>query len=79
MPARKPSAADPGILSTKVVLATAHLDHNPTNNLPRNLEALCQRCHMMHDRFEHWRRRRLRFRMRQALGDLFLGQYSEFS
>jgi hypothetical protein len=34
---------------------------------------------MMHDRFEHWRRRRLRFRMRQALGDLFLGQYSEFS
>jgi hypothetical protein len=66
-------------MATKVVLATAHLDHNPTNNRQRNLKALCQRCHMMHDRSEHQRRRRLTFRMRKALGDLFLGQYSEFS
>ncbi len=35
---------------TRVVLATAHLDHDPTNNRPRNLKALCQRCHMLHDR-----------------------------
>ena len=28
---------------TKVVLATAHLDHDPTNNRSRNLKALCQR------------------------------------
>ena len=33
---------------TKVVLATAHLDHDPTNNRPKNLKALCQRCHMIH-------------------------------
>jgi len=27
----------------KVVLATAHLDHDPGNNRPRNLKALCRR------------------------------------
>lgn len=60
---------------TKVVLATAHLDHDPTNNPPRNLKALCQRCHMLHDREEHRRQRWLTLRMRKALGDLFLGPY----
>jgi hypothetical protein len=34
---------------------------------------------MLHDRKEHQRRRWLTFRMRKALGDLFLGRYSEFS
>ena len=60
---------------TKVVLATAHLDHDPTNDPPRNLKALCQRCHMLHDREEHRRRRWLTLRTRKALGDLFLGSY----
>ena len=60
---------------TRVVLATAHLDHDPTNNRPSNLRALCQRCHMLHDREEHRRRRWLTLRMRKALGDLFLGPY----
>ena len=60
---------------TKVVLATAHLDHDPSNNLPRNLKALCQRCHMLHDREEHQRQRRITLRSRKALGDLFLGVY----
>jgi hypothetical protein len=32
------------------VLAAAHLGHDPTNNRPRNLKALCQRCHMLYDR-----------------------------
>lgn len=27
-----------------IVLSIAHLDHNPTNNDPTNLRALCQRC-----------------------------------
>ena len=58
-----------------MVLATAHLDHDPTNNRPRNLKAFCQRCHMLHDRKEHQRRRWLTLRQRKALGDLFLGQY----
>ena len=62
---------------TKVVLATAHLDHDPTNNRPKNLKALCQRCHLMHDRVEHQRRRWLTLHMRKALGDLFLGPYRQ--
>ncbi len=60
---------------TKVFLATAHLDHDPTNNHFKNLKALCQRCHMLHDREEHRRRRWLTLRMRKAMGDLFLGLY----
>lgn len=56
---------------TKVVLATAHRDHDPGHNRPRNLLALCQRCHLLHDRAEHLRRRRLGYRARWALGDLF--------
>jgi hypothetical protein len=62
---------------TKVVLATAHLDHDPTNNRPKNLKALCQRCHMMYDRDEHRRRRWVTLRRRKAIGDLFLGKYCE--
>ncbi len=63
------------VRTTKVMLATAHLDHDPTNNPPRNLKALCQRCHMLHDREEHRRQRWLTLRARKALGDLFLGPY----
>ena len=74
-----PSPENVTTLTTKVVLAAAHLDHDPGNNRLRNLKALCQRCHMLHDREEHQRRRWLTFRMRKALGDLFLGRYSELS
>ena len=45
--------------TTRVVLATAHRDHDPTNNDASNLAALCQRCHILHDKDEHLRRRRL--------------------
>ena len=62
-------------LTTRVFLATAHLDHDPSNSHPRNLAALCQRCHLLHDRPEHQRRRRITLRMRKAIGDLFLGAY----
>lgn len=60
---------------TRVVLATAHLNHDPTDNQPGNLRALCQRCHMLHDQPEHRRQRRLTLRARVAVGDLFLGRY----
>ena len=66
---------DVAFRTTTVVLAAAHLDHDPTNNRLRNLKALCQRCHMLHDRDEHRRRRWLTLRMRKAIGDLFLGLY----
>jgi hypothetical protein len=35
------ASEDDRILTTKVVLATAHLDHNPSNNKRRNLKAYC--------------------------------------
>lgn len=33
-----------------IVLTVAHLDQNPANNDLDNLKALCQRCHLNHDR-----------------------------
>lgn len=59
------------VQSTYVVLACAHLDHDPGNNDPGNLAALCQRCHMLHDAAEHrWQRWWNAFR-RRAIRDLF--------
>ncbi len=57
--------------TTRVVLASAHLDHNPGHNRLRNLAALCQRCHMLHDAREHRRTRWRKQFMRRAAGDLF--------
>ena len=61
--------------TTRVVLAAAHLDHDPTNNRLRNLKSLCQRCHMIHDRPHHLAQRRITYRSRYAIGDLFFGPY----
>ena len=58
-------------------LATAHLDHQPQNSAPRNLAALCQRCHLRHDRLAHRRQRRLTLLARRAAGDLFTGLYGQ--
>jgi hypothetical protein len=65
--------------TTRVVLAAAHRDHNPAHNRRRNLRALCQRCHLIHDRPQHLRQRWITCRRRYALGDLFLGLYVELS
>jgi len=61
--------------TTRVVLAAAHLDSDPSNNRLRNLRALCQRCHLQHDRPHHLAQRRITYRRRWAIGDLFLGRY----
>jgi hypothetical protein len=37
----------------RVVLTVAHLDHDTSNNSDTNLVALCQRCHLGHDRWMH--------------------------
>ena len=42
----------------RVLLTTAHLDHDPTNNVPENLRGFCQRCHLRYDRFQHAKERR---------------------
>lgn len=38
------------ITGSKVVLTVAHIDRNRNNNRFHNLAALCQRCHLNHDR-----------------------------
>jgi hypothetical protein len=68
-----------GFRQTRVILAAAHLDHDPGNNRQRNLKSLCQRCHMIHDHTHHLARRRITYLLRRALGDLFLGPYSAHS
>jgi hypothetical protein len=61
--------------TTHVVLAAAHLDHDPCNNRLRNLKCLCQRCHILHDRTYHLAQRWITYRRRYAVGDLLLGLY----
>jgi hypothetical protein len=58
-----------------VILAAAHRDHDPTNNRLGNLQSLCQRCHLTHDRAWHLLQRWITYRLRYARGDLFLGPY----
>jgi hypothetical protein len=73
-PARWPDLEETAQLrQTRVVLAAAHLDHDPRNNRLRNLKSLCQRCHVIHDRPHHLAQRRITYLLRRALGDLFLG------
>ncbi|MCP6237200.1 hypothetical protein NL436_27335, partial [Klebsiella pneumoniae] len=56
---------------TPVVLASCHLGHDPGKNGPRDLAALCQRCHMLHDAAEHRRTRWRKAHESRARGDLF--------
>ena len=75
-PASWPDVVDyAGHVLRRIRLGAAHLDHDPANSKLSNLKALCQRCHLRHDREEHRRRRRITFLLRRALGDLFLGPY----
>lgn len=41
-----------------VKLSIAHLDHDINNNDLANLKALCQRCHLKHDRMDNARRKK---------------------
>lgn len=41
-----------------IVLTIAHLDHNKKNNRFANLKALCQRCHLLHDKSHHLENRK---------------------
>lgn len=44
---------NPGYRMVKTILTISHQDHDPRNNDPGNLKALCQRCHLVHDAKEH--------------------------
>ena len=61
--------------TTRVILAAAHRDHDPARSGGRNLRALCQSCHLAHDRAWHLFQRWISYRLRSAVGDLFLGPY----
>jgi len=75
-PARWPDLEDLiALRTTLVVLAAAHLNHDPSRNGWRNLRSFCQRCHMLHDRPYHLAQRWITYRLRYAIGDLFLGLY----
>lgn len=77
-PNGKPARTPPATMvqrTTYVVLAAAHLNHDPPDCRPRNLKSLCQRCHILHDRQYHRRQARITILMRRALGDLFEGPY----
>lgn len=41
------------VTGSKVILTTAHRDHEPRNCSPENLFAACQRCHIWFDRDQH--------------------------
>ena len=66
-----------GRKQTRVVLAAAHLRHDPGRNRRGDLRAFCQRCHLQHDRDQHRVQRWITCRSRSAIGDLFLGLYSD--
>lgn len=54
-----------------IVLTIAHLDHDPTNNDPANLRALCQRCHNRYDAKHRQANARKTRRARKADRELF--------
>lgn len=57
--------------ATKIVLTISHQDHDIKNNDPENLKALCQRCHLRHDREHHAETRRKNKEIRTGQKNLF--------
>jgi hypothetical protein len=55
----------------RIVLTVAHLDHQPENCAPKNLKALCQRCHLRLDAKSKAERRLARNREALACKELF--------
>jgi hypothetical protein len=55
-----------------IVLTIAHLhDHNPANCTDENLAALCQKCHLDHDRPMHQKNSAATRRAKSPTGDMF--------
>ena len=61
------------VTGSTVVLTVAHLNHVPEESGDENLMALCQRCHLAHDRPEHQRIARLR-RARERIANARNGE-----
>lgn len=55
----------------RFTLTVAHLDHNPANNDPSNLRALCSGCHLAYDAELHRKNATAtRYRRREERGQL---------
>ena len=54
----------------KVVLTISHLDHDISNNCPTNLKALCQKCHLSHDKDHHRKNARQTLKTKKGLLEL---------
>jgi len=61
------------ITGSMVVLTTAHIDQDETNNARENLAALCQRCHLRHDHKQHMANARTTRRKKKRNHELILG------
>ena len=59
------------VRNVRIVLTVAHLDHDKTNNRFSNLAALCQRCHLGHDRKQHVFNRMYGRKTKYVCGKLF--------
>lgn len=59
------------VTGSRVVLTTAHIDHQPENCDPANLRAWCQRCHLAYDADHHRANAAATRKSRLAAGDLF--------
>lgn len=62
---------------SRVILTVAHQNHQPMDCSPQNLWAVCQACHLAHDRANHVRVARENRRRKKACGDLFRGSYPQ--
>lgn len=60
------------VTGSNVVLTVAHLDHNPANNDPSNLKAMCQRCHLTYDAKHHAHNAAITRAHRKGQPDLFI-------
>jgi hypothetical protein len=58
-------------LVAKLIFASSHLDHDITNNDHSNLAALCNRCHLNHDKYHHRRNAKETIRKKKGLQSLF--------
>lgn len=57
-----------------VVLTVAHMDHNAENSGDDNLRALCQRCHLAHDKDQHRENAKRTREEKLGIMDLFGGE-----
>lgn len=68
-----------GANAVLIVLTVAHLhDHNPANVDDDNLAALCQRCHLTHDRTMHMTNAAITRQQKNPTGDMFADRLEVF-